>query len=92
MQSLKSFVAENDVTGISPIKLSVKNHLFVTMLIDGKIENVWLSKNASKLVSVNDSPKSLRDFTIGVVKNAAGEERLRIGSSTSLVGTYEIWD
>lgn len=80
MQSLKSFCSDNNVTALSNVKLSKEKRPYLSMVINGEVQNVWFSKNLAAKLKLHDGFDTFKKCVIGLVKNAAGEERLRLGS------------
>lgn len=78
--SLKEFCANNGVISLGNVKLSEKNHPFVTLRTNGDAINLWFSKNASKVVKVGQDAKEagLAKAFVVSVENEEGELRHKI--------------
>ena len=86
-QEVVSFVKDNGFTAISKVRISEENsYPIVTFIktIDGKTEaeNVFFSKGAATLVSLDMTPKEAiidNDLKICYTTNADGEDRIKLG-------------
>lgn len=82
--TVKDFMTQNGFTQVVRIVKESQNHYpFVTFITaDNKAENVYFSKNASKLVSAGvEIVKGFFDkFSIANIENAAGEKRIKLVS------------
>ena len=84
--NIKDFCSQNEVTGISTVRVNENGYPFLTLLstkFEGGAQNIYFSKNQALKVKVQQTPKEIGivDYKVAVTKNAAGEERLKLTTS-----------
>ena len=86
IQTIKEFVAAHSFTQIVPkVNTNVNKYPFLTFINkDNKAENIYFSKASSAKLKDGDmvTKELLSQHQIAVVKNAAGDERIKLVSNS----------
>lgn len=97
IKTMKEFASSNNVTAISNVRTNTNGYPYLTMLSDkfeGGAENFYFSKRAAAKVSKDQTPTAigLGQLSMAVVKNAAGEQRIKICTAgEDYTSVSELW-